>query len=182
MSLFDIDDETEMLRDENTKLKKIIEWYKARDIAFKARTRETNSRIREAKKLVMEQRARDEIKPTEAEAEVQAILQPFRVRLVEAEEEAKKARETRKANVEEYKRTEHKRAIPNPLDKLGFTKPVKRKQKKMPPPVPGTEHKYQISADLYQMTPAYMAFLKKNGWTFSEQGGWKSVPDMEELD
>ena len=177
MSLYDIDDETEMLREENTKLKKIIEWYKARD------SKRTANWL-EHKREMAEKYGKKPVTPAEAEAEaeVEAILQPFRVRL--AEEEAKKARETR---VEEHKRimSEHKSAmaaIPNPLDKLGFAKPVKRKPKKMLPPLPGTEHKYPISADLYQMTPAYTAFLKKNGWTFSEQGGWKVVPDMEELD
>jgi len=75
------------------------------------------------------------------------------------------------------KELERVKAIPSPLERLGWArKTPSRTKRKLPPPVPGTEHKYTRSYDLYIMTPAYAEYLRRTEAPRTE------APDLEELD
>jgi hypothetical protein len=98
--------------------------------------------------------------------------------------EAKKASDTRVQKaldevLKAQKELERVKAIPSPLDRLGWAR--KTPSRKLPPPVPGTEHKYPRSYDLYIMTPAYAEYLRRTEAPRTEAPRTEA-PDLEELD
>ena len=82
------------------------------------------------------------------------------------------------------KATEAKRAnydLMKALEELEWVKArntSSRTKKKLLPPVPGTEHKYTRSYDMYIMTPAYAEYLRRTEVPRTEA----PRTDLEELD
>ena len=82
------------------------------------------------------------------------------------------------------KELERVKAVPSPLERLGWAhKTPSRTKRKLPPPVPGTEHKYTRSYDMYIMTPAYAEYLRRTEVPRTEVPRTEVTrTDLEELD
>ena len=117
------------------------------------------------------------------EFETDELTEKIKMYLKKAQDEAAEAKKASDLKLqkamdsmlEATRKLEEVKALPCPFERLGWSKPVprKRKQKKLLPPVPGTEHKYLRSYDAYIMTPAYAEYLKRTE---------RPCPDFEELD
>jgi hypothetical protein len=112
------------------------------------------------------------------------LLVKMKMHLKKVQEEAAEAKKASDLKLqkaldgmlEAQRKLERVRALPSPLEQLGWSKkpvPRQRKQTKMLPPVPGTEHRYLRSYDAYIMTHAYAEYLKRTE---------RPCPDFEELD
>ncbi len=101
--------------------------------------------------------------------------------------EAKKASDIRVQKaldevLKAQKELERVKALPSPLERLGWARETpSRIKRKLPPPVPGTEHKYPRSYDMYIMTPAYAEYLRRTEAPRTESPRTEA-PDLEELD
>ena len=112
------------------------------------------------------------------------LLEKMKMHLKKVQDEAAEAKKASDLKLQKAldrvtkaeKELERVMALPSPLEQLGWSKkpvPRQKKQRKLPPPVPGTEHKYLRSYDAYIMTPAYAEYLKRTE---------APCPDFEELD
>jgi hypothetical protein len=118
------------------------------------------------------------------EFDADEVIEKMKMNLKKVQEEAAEAKKASDLKLqkamdsmlEATRKLEEVKALPSPLEALGWSKPAPRQRKqkqRFPPPVPGTEHRYLRSYDAYIMTPAYAEYLRKTE---------KPCPNFEELD
>jgi hypothetical protein len=124
----------------------------------------------------------DEFDTGDVENFASELIEKMKMHLKKSEQEAAEAKKISDLKIQEVlarvvkaeKELEKVRALPSPLERLGYSKKPQRKHKKSLPPVPGTEHRYLRSYDAYIMTPAYTEYLRR-----TER---PEAPNFEELD
>jgi hypothetical protein len=123
----------------------------------------------------------DEFETDDVENFGSELIEKMKMHLKKSEQEASEAKKISDLKIQEAlervtkaeKELERVRALPSPLERLGWSKKPQREKKKLLPPVPGTEHRYLRSYDAYIMTPAYAEYLIRTE---------RPCPNFEELD